>query len=108
MKIDQREYLVKLNGSPDVVSAFNDLPVKVVNGSIVYMRDVAQIHDGYAVQTNIVRQDGLRATLVSVLKSGGASTRGHRQPGQGAAGADHARLPGGVGGASSFSISRCS
>ena len=74
VKIDQREYLVKLNGSPDVVSAFNDLPVKVVNGSIVYMRDVAQIHDGYAVQQNIVRQNGMRATLVSVLKSGGAST----------------------------------
>ncbi len=74
VKIDQREYLVKLNGSPDVVSAFNDLPVKVVNGSIIYMRDVAQVHDGYAVQSNIVRQDGLRATLVSVLKSGGAST----------------------------------
>ncbi len=74
VKIDEREYLVKLNGSPDVVSAFNDLPIKVVNGSIIYMRDVAQIHDGYAVQTNIVRQDGLRATLVSVLKSGGAST----------------------------------
>ena len=74
VKIDQREYLVKLNGSPDVVSAFNDLPVKVVNGSIIYMRDVAQIHDGYAVQTNIVRKDGIRGTLLSVLKSQGAST----------------------------------
>ncbi len=75
VKIDQREYLVKLNGSPDVVSAFNDLPIKTAaNGAIIHMRDVAQIHDGYAVQTNIVRQDGLRATLVSVLKSGGAST----------------------------------
>ena len=74
MKIDQREYLVKLNGSPDVVSAFNDLPVKTVNGSVVYMRDVAQIHDGFAVQTNIVRKDGMRATLLSILKSGGAST----------------------------------
>ena len=74
IKIDQIEYLVKLNGSPDVVSAFNDLPVKVVNGAIVYMRDVAQIHDGYAVQTNIVRKDGVRATLLSVLKSQGAST----------------------------------
>ena len=74
MKIDAREYLVKLNGSPDVVSAFNDLPVKTVNGSVVYMRDVAQIHDGFAVQTNIVRKDGLRATLLSILKSGGAST----------------------------------
>ena len=74
VKIDQREYLVKLNGSPDVVSDFNNLPIKVVNGSVVYMRDVAQIHDGYAVQTNIVRKDGMRATLLSVLKSGGAST----------------------------------
>ena len=74
MKVDEREYLVKLNGSPDVVSAFNDLPIKTVNGSVVYMRDVAQIHDGFAVQTNIVRKDGLRATLLSILKSGGAST----------------------------------
>ena len=75
VKIGQREYLVKLNGSPDVVSAFNDLPIKTgANGAIIYMRDVAQVHDGYAVQTNIVRQDGLRATLLSVLKSGGAST----------------------------------
>lgn len=74
VKIDQREYLVKLNGSPDVVSEFNNLPVKIVNGSIVYMRDVAQIHDGFAVQTNIVRQNGARATLLSILKSGGAST----------------------------------
>ena len=74
VKIDQREYLVKFNGGPDVVSGFNDLPVKVVNGAVVYMRDVAQIHDGYAVQTNIVRKDGLRGTLLSVLKSQGAST----------------------------------
>ena len=74
VKIDQREYLVKLNGSPDVVSGFNDLPIKTVNGSIVYMRDVAQIHDGYAVQQNIVRKNGQRSTLLSVLKSGGAST----------------------------------
>ena len=43
VKIDQREYLVKLNGSPDVVSAFNDLPIKVVNGAVIYMRDVAQM-----------------------------------------------------------------
>ena len=73
-KIDDREYLVKLNGGPEVISGFNDLPVKVVNGAVVYMRDVAQIHDGYAVQSNIVRKDGQRATLLSILKSGGAST----------------------------------
>ncbi len=74
VKIDQREYLVKLNGSPNDVAEFNNLPIKQVNGSTIYMRDVAQIHDGYAVQTNIVRTNGQRATLVSVLKSGGAST----------------------------------
>lgn len=74
MKIDAREYLVKVNGSPEGINAFNDLPVKQVNGTTIYMRDVAQIHDGYAVQQNIVRQDGRRSTLLSVLKSGGAST----------------------------------
>ncbi len=74
VKIDQREYLVKLNSSPDVISAFNDLPIKQINGSTIYMRDVAQVHDGYAVQQNIVRLNGQRATLLSVLKSGGAST----------------------------------
>jgi multidrug efflux pump subunit AcrB len=74
VKIDQREYLVKLNSSPDVVAAFNDLPIKQVNGSTIYMRDIAQIHDGFAVQQNIVRFNGQAATLLSVLKSGGAST----------------------------------
>jgi multidrug efflux pump subunit AcrB len=74
VKIDEREYLVKLNSSPDVVAAFNDLPIKQVNGSTIYMRDVAQVHDGYAVQQNIVRFNGQRATLLSILKGGGAST----------------------------------
>lgn len=74
MKIDAREYLVKVNGSPEGVNAFNDLPVKQVNGATIYLRDVAQVHDGYAVQQNIVRQNGKRSTLLSVLKSGGAST----------------------------------
>lgn len=74
MKIDAREYLVKVNGSPNGLEAFNDLPIKQVNGSTIYMRDVAQVHDGYAVQQNIVRQDGRRSTMLSILKSGGAST----------------------------------
>ena len=73
-KIAAREYLVQLNGSPDVVSQFNNLPIKTVNGSIIYLRDVAQVHDGYAVQTNIVRENGIRAALVAVLRSAGAST----------------------------------
>src|SRR6266404_3160226 len=73
-KIAAREYLVQLNGSPDVVSQFNNLPIKTANGSIIYLRDVAQVHDGYAVQTNIVRENGVRAALVAVLRSAGAST----------------------------------
>jgi multidrug efflux pump subunit AcrB len=73
-KIAAREYLVQLNGSPDIVSQFNNLPIKTVNGSIIYLRDVAQVHDGYAVQANIVRENGVRAALVAVLRSAGAST----------------------------------
>ncbi len=73
-KMGDREYNVRLNSSPDVVSALNDLPVRQANGAIVYMRDVAQVHDGFAVQTNIVRRDGERSALLTVLKSGGAST----------------------------------
>lgn len=73
-KIGEREYAVRLNGSPNVVDALNDLPIRVVNGALVRVRDVAQVRDGYAVQTNIVHRDGVRGALVTVLKSGGAST----------------------------------
>jgi multidrug efflux pump subunit AcrB len=73
-KIGDREYGVRVNGSPDVVEALNDLPVRVVNGALVRLRDVAQVRDGYAVQTNIVHRDGVRGALVTVLKSSGAST----------------------------------
>ena len=73
-KIGTREYNVRLNGSPDVVEAFNNLPVKQSNGSTVYIRDVAHVRDGYAVQTNIVRHNGARGALLTVLKNGAAST----------------------------------
>ena len=73
-KIGTRDYAVQLNNSPDVVSSLNDLPIKQVNGTVVYVRDVAQVRDGYAVQTNVVRQDGRRSILLSILKSGSAST----------------------------------
>src|SRR6058998_1795687 len=63
-----------VNSSPDAVSALNELPVKVVNGATVYLRDVAHVRDGFAVQTNIVRQDGRRSVLLTVIKKGGAST----------------------------------
>jgi multidrug efflux pump subunit AcrB len=73
-KIGQFEYDVDLNGSPRTVEAFNDFPVKVVNGAPIYLRDVAHVRDGFAPQTNIVRQDGRRAALLTILKGGNAST----------------------------------
>lgn len=73
-KMGKREYTVSLNSSPQAIEALNNLPVKRVNGAMVYVRDVAQVHDGFAVQSNIVNIDGKRATLLTVLKSGNAST----------------------------------
>ncbi|MGD1090603.1 MAG: efflux RND transporter permease subunit [Bryobacteraceae bacterium] len=73
-KIDQFEYDVDLNASPHTIAELNDLPVKVANGATIYLRDVAQVSDGFAPQTNIVRQDGRRSALVAVLKAGNAST----------------------------------
>ncbi len=74
VKLGSREYRVSLNSSPDAVAELNELPVKVVNGATVYLRDVAHVRDGFAVQTNIVRRDGRRSVLVTVIKKGGAST----------------------------------
>ncbi|MBP6822675.1 MAG: efflux RND transporter permease subunit [Acidobacteria bacterium] len=73
-KLGEREYNVRLNSSPDSVAALNDLPIKQVGGATIYIRDVAQVRDGSQVQTNIVRQDGRRSALLTILKSGGAST----------------------------------
>jgi multidrug efflux pump subunit AcrB len=73
-KIGRTEYNVALNGTPSLVQSLNDLPVKVANGGTIYIRDVASVRDGYAVQTNIVRQDGQRGVLLTVQKSGNAST----------------------------------
>ena len=73
-KIGQFEYDVDLNASPRVVQAFNDFPIRVVNGSPIYIHDVAHVRDGFAPQTNIVRQDGRRAALLNILKNGNAST----------------------------------
>jgi CzcA family heavy metal efflux pump len=73
-KIGRTEYNVALNGSPSVVDALNHMPVKVVNGATFYIQDVAHVRDGYAVQQNIVRQDGQRGVLLTVQKTGSAST----------------------------------
>ena len=74
VKVGTREYLIRLNSSPELVSAMNDIPIKTVNGAPVYMRDVGQVRDGYSVQTNIVRINGGLSSLLTVLRHGGAST----------------------------------
>ena len=73
-KIGALEYDVELNTSPRVLDQLNDLPVKTVNGALIRLRDVAQVRDGSAPQINIVRQDGVRSTLLSIFKTGSAST----------------------------------
>src|SRR5262249_48527078 len=73
-KIGDTEYNVRLNSSPDLVAAFNDIPIRTVNSVPVYVKNVAHVRDGYAVQTNVVRRDGRRAVLMPVLKGEGAST----------------------------------
>jgi multidrug efflux pump subunit AcrB len=73
-KIFDREYRVSLNSSPEVISALNEIPIRKADGSIVYVRDVAHVHDGFAVQTNVARLDGTRGVVLSVMKTGDAST----------------------------------
>ncbi|TMC55691.1 MAG: efflux RND transporter permease subunit, partial [Chloroflexi bacterium] len=73
-RLGTREYSVRLNSSPEVVEQLNDMPIKQVNGAMVYIRDVAYVRDGAGVQTNIVRQNGQHGTYMSVLKNGSASS----------------------------------
>ncbi len=73
-KFGETEYTVRMNGSPDAINGLNDLPVRTVNGATTYIRDVAYVRDGFSPQTNVVRQDGARGVLLSVIKNGGAST----------------------------------
>ncbi len=74
VKFGPTEYTVTMNGSPDAINGLNDIPVRTVNGVTTYLRDVAYVRDGFSPQTNVVRQDGVRGVLLSVLKNGGAST----------------------------------
>jgi CzcA family heavy metal efflux pump len=74
VKFGPLEYNVEMNGTPQTIAELNDLPVKTSNSSTLYMRDVAHIRDGFAPQTNIVRQDGNRGALMSIYKNGNAST----------------------------------
>jgi multidrug efflux pump subunit AcrB len=73
-KIGAFEYAVQLNNAPSKLAELGDLPIKTVNGAMVYVRDVAQVRDGNPPQTNIVHVDGNRSVLLQVLKNGSAST----------------------------------
>lgn len=74
LRLQEREYNVRLNSKPDVISTLNDIPVKTIDNSTIHLRDVANVHDGSAVQTNVVKQDGSRGVLMSIVKTGQAST----------------------------------
>jgi multidrug efflux pump subunit AcrB len=73
-KLAGTEYQVKVNSSPLILDELNNLPIKTVNGATVYIKDVAQVRDGYSVQTNIVRNNGNRGVLLTVTRTGKAST----------------------------------
>jgi multidrug efflux pump subunit AcrB len=73
-KIGKFDWNVALNASPTLLDRINDLPVKKVNGTVIYLRDVAYVHDGSPPQTNLVRVNGARAVLMTILKAGSAST----------------------------------
>jgi len=73
-KMAETEYQIKVNSSPVVSDELNSLPIKTVNGATIYMKDVAQVRDGFSVQSNIVRTDGTRGVMLSVTRTGKAST----------------------------------
>jgi len=73
-KIGGLEYDVDINGSPQTIAELNDLPIKTVGSTTIYIRDVAWVRDGFPPQTNIVRVDGQRAALLTIQKAGNAST----------------------------------
>jgi len=73
-QIGEREYILGLNNSPDKIDLLGEMPIKQVSGEIIHINDVADVRDGYNEQTSLVRHDGRKSALLTVLKSGGAST----------------------------------
>ena len=73
-KIGDTQYTVRTNALPLTIDDLNNIPVKYVNGQTVFVKDVGQVHDGNATQQNIVRTDGHRSVLLSIMKNGNAST----------------------------------
>jgi multidrug efflux pump subunit AcrB len=74
VKIGQKDYALSMNNSPDVIAKINDFPIKPVAGKMIFMRDIAHVHDGYQVQTNSVSVDGTPGALITIRKTGGVST----------------------------------
>jgi multidrug efflux pump subunit AcrB len=74
VKIGNRDYLLAMNNSPDLLESLNAFPIKEVNGRLVFMRDVAHVHDGFQVQTNSVAVDGVPGALMTIRSTGGVST----------------------------------
>jgi multidrug efflux pump subunit AcrB len=73
-KIGDIQYTVRTNATPPSIEDLNNIPVRVANGATVFVKDVGQVHDGWLVQQNVVREDGRRSVLLSVIKNGNAST----------------------------------
>ena len=73
-KFGQTQYAVRTNATPATIDDLNNIPIKVVNGATVFVKDVGQVHDGWLVQQNVVRQNGRRSVLLSIIKNGNAST----------------------------------
>jgi multidrug efflux pump subunit AcrB len=73
-KIDGKQYTVRTNATPASIDDLNNIPIKVLNGATVFVKDIGQVHDGWLVQQNVVRQEGRRSVLLSIIKNGNAST----------------------------------
>jgi multidrug efflux pump subunit AcrB len=73
-KIGDTQFSVRTNALPTSIEDLNNIPVKFANGATVFVKDVGQVHDGFAVQQNVVRVDGRRSVLLSIIKNGNAST----------------------------------
>src|SRR5262247_1703689 len=73
-KIGDTQYVVRTNATPQSIDGLNNIPIKVADGATVFLKDIGQVHDGWLVQQNVVREDGRRSVLLSIIKNGNAST----------------------------------
>ena len=73
-KFGKKQYVIRTNATPPSIDDLNNIPIKVANGATIFVKDVGQVHDGWLVQQNVVRQNGRRSVLLSIIKNGNAST----------------------------------